>query len=132
MRPSYYGRMRRGRGWEQDVFDRQRNVVFPDTVLNEGRFYRNIFQRHAPLSLPQKIGVFLLGTFNVTVSLLMLGGAISEIKENGWSGFYWAFESLFYLLIFVFGVLLLSRAITAKSPHPAKKKLDDGQHPFKF
>ena len=28
--------------WERDVTNRQRNIVFPDTNLNEGRFYRNI------------------------------------------------------------------------------------------
>jgi hypothetical protein len=28
--------------WERDVLNRQRNIVFPDTILNEGRFYRNI------------------------------------------------------------------------------------------
>lgn len=33
--------------WEQDIFNRQRNIVFPDTVLNEGRPYRNIFSRGA-------------------------------------------------------------------------------------
>jgi hypothetical protein len=28
--------------WERDVRNRQRNIVFPDTNLNEGRFYRNL------------------------------------------------------------------------------------------
>ncbi|HKR94670.1 MAG TPA: hypothetical protein VJW55_04890 [Candidatus Angelobacter sp.] len=28
--------------WERDVNDRQRNIVFPDTMLNETRFYRNL------------------------------------------------------------------------------------------
>jgi hypothetical protein len=124
--------MTRQRDWEQDVANRQRNVVFPDTVLNEGRFYRNIFQRKAPLSLPQKIGVFLLGALNVAVSLFLLEGAISEIKENGWASFVWAYESLCCLLILAFGVLLLSRAITAKSVRSTKQKLHDSQHPFKF
>jgi hypothetical protein len=36
--------------WEQDIINRQRNIVFPDTVLNEGRFYRNLFSREPALS----------------------------------------------------------------------------------
>jgi len=41
--------------WERDVLNRQRNIVFPDTNLNEGRFYRNIASGKAVFSRGQKI-----------------------------------------------------------------------------
>ena len=37
---------------------RQRNIVFPDTVQNEARFWRNISKR--PLNTSSKIGLALL------------------------------------------------------------------------
>ena len=41
--------------WERDVINRQRNIVFPDTKLNEGRFYRNIASGKAVFSRGQKV-----------------------------------------------------------------------------
>jgi hypothetical protein len=43
--------------WERDVLNRQRNIVFPDTNLNEGRFYRNIASGKAVFSVGQKISL---------------------------------------------------------------------------
>jgi hypothetical protein len=37
--------------WEQDTNARQRNVVFPDTVQNEGRLWRNLLNRGQKLTL---------------------------------------------------------------------------------
>jgi hypothetical protein len=36
--------------WLQDIEARQRNVVFPDTVNNEARFWRNIIEGKQKLS----------------------------------------------------------------------------------
>jgi hypothetical protein len=36
--------------WLQDIEARQRNVVFPDTVNNEARFWRNIIEGKKKLS----------------------------------------------------------------------------------
>ena len=36
----------------KDVADRQRNTVFPDTVQNEGRFWRNIWSGKRSLTIP--------------------------------------------------------------------------------
>jgi hypothetical protein len=44
--------------WLQDVEARQRNVVFPETVQNEARFWRNISK--LPLNTSSKIGLVLL------------------------------------------------------------------------
>jgi pilus assembly protein TadC len=46
--------------WERDVINRQRNIVFPDTNLNEGRFYRNIASGKAVFSRGQKLSLVLI------------------------------------------------------------------------
>jgi high-affinity Fe2+/Pb2+ permease len=47
--------------WARDIEDRQRNVVFPDTVQNEARFWRNIGnQRWTPTTV---IGLAILALF---------------------------------------------------------------------
>jgi hypothetical protein len=46
--------------WERDVLNRQRNIVFPDTNLNTGRFYRNIASGKAVFSGGQKISLALI------------------------------------------------------------------------
>jgi hypothetical protein len=43
--------------WERDVINRQRNIVFPDTVLNQARFYRNIASGQAIYRPILKLGV---------------------------------------------------------------------------
>jgi hypothetical protein len=47
--------------WLRDVDARQRNVVFPDTVQNEGRFWRNLGKE--PLTSVAKAGLVVLGIF---------------------------------------------------------------------
>jgi hypothetical protein len=46
--------------WLRDIDARQRNVVFPDTAQNEGRFWRNILSGKRSLSLAQWIGILLM------------------------------------------------------------------------
>jgi hypothetical protein len=46
--------------WEQDIDARQRNVVFPDTVQNEGRFWRNLASGKQKLTIVQGIGIALI------------------------------------------------------------------------
>src|ERR1700689_2988879 len=57
--------MRKGREeWEQDLIARQRNIGFPDTVQNEGRFWRNLTNGKQKLTFLQGIGIalfFLVG-----------------------------------------------------------------------
>lgn len=52
------GRGQKRDRWLEDVDARQRNVVFPDTVQNEGRLWRNLSER--PLTTTTKIGFALL------------------------------------------------------------------------
>lgn len=62
--------------WLCDVHERQRNVVFPDTVQNEARFWRNIVSRKAPLTTAGKVGLailafFVFGTMASVVSMIL-------------------------------------------------------------
>jgi hypothetical protein len=56
--------------WERDVINRQRNIVFPDTNLNEGRFYRNIASGKAVFSWGQKVALLVITLY---VTIIRLG-----------------------------------------------------------
>src|SRR5579871_1970450 len=47
--------------WEQELRNRQRNIVFPDTVRNQGNFYRTLLRSNAPLTGAPRLGLVLLG-----------------------------------------------------------------------
>jgi hypothetical protein len=64
--------------WERDVINRQRNIVFPDTMLNEGRFYRNIVYTKAVYTLGQRIALLVIVLWCVSVSSVAMAAAISE------------------------------------------------------
>lgn len=54
------GMRKRREAWQQDINARQRNVVFPDTVQNEGRFWRNLASEKQKLTIGQAVGVALI------------------------------------------------------------------------
>lgn len=56
----------------RDIDTRQRNVVFPDTVQNEGRFWRNLGKE--PLTPVAKAGfiVFFMWVFGLVAFLLTI------------------------------------------------------------
>jgi hypothetical protein len=68
--------------WEQDVRYRQRNIVFPDTMLNAGRFYRNIASGRAVFSAGQRICLFLIVVFYVLYCSVWLAGCIDQFLVN--------------------------------------------------
>ena len=47
--------------WLHDIEARQRNIVFPDTANNEGRFWRNIAEGKRRLTAAQRVGIGILG-----------------------------------------------------------------------
>lgn len=55
--------------WLRDIDDRQRNVVFPATVQNEARFWRNL--KDVPWKPSTKAGMAILG-----LSVVVWTGAI--------------------------------------------------------
>jgi len=50
--------------WLQDVENHQRNLVFPDTVQNEARFWRNL--ANTPWKASTKLGMAVLAIFVAT------------------------------------------------------------------
>jgi hypothetical protein len=54
--------------WLRDIEERQRNVVFPDTVNNEARFWRNIIEGKQRLTVVQRVGI---GIFVLSVGTLV-------------------------------------------------------------
>ncbi len=52
--------LRSRKEWLKDVNERQRNLVFPDTLRNEMRFWRNLGSGAGRLTKAQAIGVALL------------------------------------------------------------------------
>lgn len=65
--------------WEIDILNRQRNIVFPDTVLNEGRFFRNMVSGQIPLNPVQKIGVLLTTAPFIATGCLGTAFAVSAL-----------------------------------------------------
>ena len=49
--------------WLRDVRSRQRNVVFPDTVQNEARFWRNLGTQQWSISTAAGLGLLALFVF---------------------------------------------------------------------
>jgi len=67
-----------------DVDQRQRNIVFPDTVSNETRFWRNLYTGKQHLTPAQVVGVTIFAAGILILALLTFlepGGRFS------WSGF---------------------------------------------
>ena len=63
--------------WERDILNRQRNIVFPDTVLNEGRFYRNVASGKAVFSTAQKVSLVIIFAYFAVITVVFLAGVIS-------------------------------------------------------
>jgi hypothetical protein len=62
--------------WLRDVRDRQRNIVFPDTVDNEARFWRNLGKQ--PFTTPTKVGLALLAILGWGTVAVVLVAAFHE------------------------------------------------------
>jgi hypothetical protein len=67
--------------WLQDAEARQHNVVFPNTVQNETRFWRNLGK--APSSIPARAGLVILAIFVLVFAAMILvatyqGGVLWE------------------------------------------------------
>jgi hypothetical protein len=109
--------------WERDVLNRQRNIVFPDTNLNEGRFYRNIASGKAVFSRGQKVSLLLIVAFFIVVNAVDFAGRVSAVIVQNSTHIHklslWpSIGSLVWLLFWIF--------LTVKSlllqPAPARKR----------
>ena len=70
--------------WLHDIEARQRNVVFPDTAANEGRFWRNIIRGNRRLTTVQKIGIGVLALMAISLAFV-----ITFVEGNLLSDFSW-------------------------------------------
>ena len=115
--------------WEEDLRNRQRNIVFPDTVLNEGRFYRNAVSGKIPLNLVQRLGLFILGIFMSVSGAFAMAMSIAVIWRNGGIAWVLGLAGLIWLLFIGVGCSLIIHAVfpnsaaqTRKSPVPAIRR----------
>jgi hypothetical protein len=107
--------------WERDVLNRQRNIVFPDTNLNEGRFYRNIASGNAVFSRGQKISLVIMPTYYLIIISIYLTGTISEVRlENKDLGKSLSDE--FFILFLLLWGFLFSTFLAVKGLFPAERK----------
>ncbi len=70
--------------WLRDVDRNQRNTVFPDTVRNEGRFWRNLYSSKGKLSLAQWTGVVVLVIFFAGNLVFLLRFLWTSYKGPWW------------------------------------------------
>lgn len=84
--------------WLQDVEQRQRNVVFPDTAANEARFWRNLVEDKGKLTAVQKVGVTVMAIAALAILLITfeMTGLVQGLSN--WLlvlGFFAAFLGIF-------------------------------------
>jgi len=108
--------------WERDVINRQRNIVFPDTNLNEGRFYRNIASGKAVFSWGQKVALLVITLYVTIITSWGLAQAIASTLSHRdlqgkvmglWGGLYLLAILLFWIFLAVKGLL---------PPSPVRKR----------
>lgn len=119
----------RRKEFEGDIVNRQRNIVFPDTVLNEGRFYRTQFSWETEYTNTQRICLGLLGAFLMATGSLWLAAMVGESK-HGFNLFI-----LYFLVIAVgvvgMGVTLILRGLIP--PQPTRlKRLQTASRPRRY
>lgn len=109
------------RDWERDVVNRQRNIVFPDTNLNLGRFYRNVASGKAVFSVGQKVSLLLVLAFFIVVHAVDFASTAAVLfSEDRASDRAWSLEpSLISLVWLIFWVFL---AVKGLVPQPAVRK----------
>lgn len=104
--------------WEQELRLRQRSVVFPDTVRNEGNFFRGIVYNRARLNGVQRMGAGLFGATFLFTASLFASQVIGAVVEG--PSLFWTLSSvgtgLMSLLFFAVAFKLLFVAILPGKP----------------
>src|ERR1043166_5746483 len=70
----------------RDVQMRQRNIVFPDTVWNEARGWRNLMTQKGPLRILQVVGVLIFGLAALAMLYMMGKEALTQFHETPGTG----------------------------------------------
>jgi len=110
----------RRRVWEQDIRNRQRNIVFPDTLLNTVRGYRNILSGRMKLNALQRFCMIMLGFMYLIPFLIAVRMGFDVFRSlSGWGLVIGIPISLFpdgmWLIIFCLGFKMLLRALLPSS-----------------
>ena len=110
--------------WERDVINRQRNIVFPDTNLNEGRFYRNIASGKAVFSLGQKVCLLVIVLFVTIMTSFGLAESIASIMaQRALQGkFMGLWGGLYLLAILFFWIFLGVRGLLPATPTRKRRR----------
>ena len=95
--------------WMEEVRERQRNTVFPDTLRNEASGWRRLMTSKQPLTIVQKVGIGLLFlgmgvVFWSVISDKLRGSAGSSFFDRVFGGFgdwivLFAILAAFFLLL---------------------------------
>lgn len=91
---------------------RQRNIVFPETAMNWGRFWRNLNSRKYPFTLGQKVCFAVLVIVLVPPLLAWFVGTIIQLVAQESVLFDWIANAP-TLGIFILDAVLLFRACIA-------------------
>jgi hypothetical protein len=110
--------------WERDVTNRQRNIVFPDTNLNEGRFYRNIASGKAVFSRGQKVCLLVIVLFVTIMASFGLAQTIaSVIAQRDLTGIAIGLWGCIYLLaILLFWIFLGVEGLLPATPSCKRRR----------
>ena len=110
--------------WERDVINRQRNIVFPDTNLNEGRFYRNIASGKAVFSVGQKVSLLVIVLFVTIMTSFGLAQTIAlVIAQRDLDGIAMGLWGCIYLLaILFFWIFLGVRGLLPAAPARKRRR----------
>jgi hypothetical protein len=108
--------------WERDVLNRQRNIVFPDTNLNQGRFYRNIASGKAVYTFGQRISLLGIVGFFIIVNAADFASTFGEfLAKNHFQPRWIVWPSLYSLLWLLFWIFLAVKGLLP-APPPARKR----------
>jgi hypothetical protein len=90
--------------WEQDVRARQRNIVFPDTVQNEGRFWRNLTSGKQKLTIVQCVGITL---FFLTLAGIFWSDAVEQFRFAASGSIFDRLVPVFLNWVIILGLFLV-------------------------
>src|SRR5947209_19276240 len=99
------------RAWWDDLYYRQRNIVFPDTVLNQGRFFRTLVSGEIQLNVAQGIGAIILPAGMMLSGRFGAAMLLSEMIAHFKATWIFAVPTLTTGVVMFFGVMLTVRAV---------------------
>jgi hypothetical protein len=117
--------------WLREAEASQRNIVFPDTARNEGRFWRNIYNGKTQLNILQKVGI---GVVLFAMIGTLVGLARLELWDWSSKRIEWSRITILAVdwgigigtLIFFLGLFSLSQRYTrARDGHRDRKRRND-------